>query len=303
MRIGSVSFFEASQAGMQYQQSAIARLSEQIATGKKNLQPADDPVASHTAINLTNVMAVRSQYADNQAHADRLLKQQGVVLKQLRDSIITIRDTALQLSAPYAESQREYVAQQLQLYFDHIMNLANERDYQGNYLFAGTAVRTRPYVPFQPLDPGVTPPDTVANYTEVVRYQGDEGAINIAIDANRSVQVNEPGSYLFGDVFEAIYNLKQAVDVSRPNPAIPPVRDPETATQYAGDQDDSFTLTADDINTAVAKLGQMLDRLERLQTRVAGAQLEVDAARKSTASLLNQDKDALARLEEVDQAA
>lgn len=303
MRIASVNFFEASQAGMQYQQTAIARLSEQIASGKKNLQPSDDPVAANTALNLSNAMAVRTQYADNQDHADRLLKHQGVVLQQIREAIVDIRDTAMQLSAPYEEGQREQVAQQIKLYFDHLMNLANERDYQGNYLFAGTAARTKPYVPMQPIDTAAVPPDTVANYAEVVRYQGNSGVIEVAIDDNRKVRINEPGSDLFVDVFESIYNLKQAVDVTRPNTSIPPVLDPETATEYASDEDDSFELTAADINNAVAKLTEMLDRLEREQTRVAGAQIEVNAARQTTSSLLNQDKDSLARLEEVDQAA
>jgi len=89
------------------------------------------------------------------------------------------------------------VATQVQGIQSQLLSLAN-LSYQGNYVFAGTATQTVPYV----LD---------SNSPSGVTYQGNSGVNNVTLGSQFSLQTNLPGSQLFSasgnDVFQSIQNL------------------------------------------------------------------------------------------------
>jgi flagellar hook-associated protein 3 FlgL len=83
---------------------------------------------------------------------------------------------------------------------DQLVSLANT-SYQGQYVFSGTA-RVQPYVADNTAPSGI-------------RYVGNAGSNSIAIGNGYNLQVNLPGSQVFGtpgsDVFQAMHDLTSAM--------------------------------------------------------------------------------------------
>lgn len=288
MRIGSLTFYEASLFGMQQQQSSITKLTQQIAEDKRILQPSDDPVDALRALSLSDSVAVRSQFVENQLKAEITLNYEQTTLNEVNDALVDARQTITQIAVGQDNTTRTIYSSQLKAAFERLYALANTQDSDGNYIFSGDNAKVQPYVT-------VTPVGTGPNYTKVVNYQGTLGTNTAAIEAGRSVQTSDPGSSIFGDVFETLYKLKQLVDVSG--------FDAETDSKFAGDVNDTFTLTQADITTAITNIDTTLGKVSAATNRVVGALVEVGSAKTTTASYLNLDLDALADINELDQAA
>ena len=93
-------------------------------------------------------------------------------------------------------ADREAIATQVKGIQSQLLSLAN-LTYQGNYVFAGTATQTTPYV----LDP---------NSSSGVTYQGNSGVNSVTLGNHFTLQTNVPGSQLFSsgtDMFQSIQDL------------------------------------------------------------------------------------------------
>ncbi len=62
MRISSVTMFEQSTASMNRQQSDFLKVSQQIASGRRVVNPSDDPQAAARAVGVDQSMAITEQY-------------------------------------------------------------------------------------------------------------------------------------------------------------------------------------------------------------------------------------------------
>jgi flagellar hook-associated protein 3 FlgL len=85
----------------------------------------------------------------------------------------------------YNDTQRGYIAQNLQSQFDYLMGLANSTDANGYYLFSGFKGDTRP---FQQVAGGQ------------VTYAGDDGQRLLQVGGTRQIAVSDSGR----DIFERI---------------------------------------------------------------------------------------------------
>lgn len=288
MRIGSLTFYESGLLGMQQQQSSISKLSRQISADQRLLQPSDDPVDAVRALGLSDSIAIRSQYVENQLKAEVTLKYEKATLDEINQAMLDVRQILVQLSPSQDTATRVNMASQIGAAFNRLYALANTQDSEGNYIFSGDKAKTQSYSTVTPV--GVGP-----NYTKVVNFQGNQGTNNVSIEAGRTVQIGDPGSNIFGNVFEVLYNIKQIVDVSG--------SDPETDANFAGDVNDSFNYTQADITTALNGLDNAIKRVSVVTNRVVGALIEVGSAKTTTTSYLNLDKDSLSDINKLDQAA
>ncbi len=288
MRVGSLTYYQSSLLGMQQQQSSIARLSQQIATDQNILQPADNPVDSVRALSLSDSIAIRSQYTENQTKAEVTLKYEQTTLNEINQAMLDVRQILVQLSPSQDNATRVTLSSQIGAAFDRLYALANTQDSEGNYIFSGDNAKVQAYTT-------VTPVGTGPNYTKVVNYQGTQGTNTATIEAGRTVQTNDPGSNIFGNVFETLYNIKQIVDVSG--------FDPETNSKFSGDVNDSFAYTQADITTALNNLDTSIQKVSVVTNRVVGALADVGSAKTTTTGYLNLDKGSLSDINTLDQAA
>jgi flagellar hook-associated protein 3 FlgL len=179
-------------------QQQILTDERQIASGQSVNVPSDNPAAA----------AVLVRNADQTSQADQFQRSIGGIQGEIQqadaalNSVTTSLQQAISLGVEGANgtnnsADRAAIATQVQGIQSQLLSLAN-LSYQGNYVFAGTATQTTPYV----LDP---------NSTSGVTYQGNTGVNRVTLGNQFSLQTNLPGSQLFsaagGDVFQSIQDL------------------------------------------------------------------------------------------------
>jgi len=283
MRIDSMTYFTSSLAGIQSNQTAISRLNQQIATGLTMLATKDDPVTAVKAMELSNRIAMRTQYAANQDKAELDLNYETVVMEEMSSAMIQARTLLVGVSPSQSVSARNVNAEQLKGVFNHLLGLANTRDPSGNYIFAGYETATKPFVNAGggvPTDYYGTSQIPVAIAPDGTTAPG--GSRWSELDVGRYIQVNDNmdqvirpigGSDLLQELGEAIVNLPGA------------------------------TITQTDIDGYVAVLDTAISKLGLIEHRVAGALTELTDLRASTQALLLNEKNALSDMTQVDQAA
>lgn len=273
MRVSSLSFYSTALTGIRDQQSNIARLSQQIATGEKYLAAKDAPIETSRALMLADRVAVRTQYQANQTQAELTLSEEGTLLEEMSSALTTARGITMNTWSTDSTTRSQMSIQLANLY-THIKDLANAQDSAGNYIFAGHQTDTRPYSQ-SAVYSGSTPP-------QVTSYAGDAGTRETEIDTGRYMQTNDNldtvmQSGMADDLLQTIDELAVAL------------RD-NTATQT-------------DLNDAYAVFSTALANLSSIQSAVAGRQLELADVQASNKNLMLNDQDALTKLQEIDRAA
>ena len=83
MRISTVTMFEQSTASMNRQQSELMKVSQQIASGRRVVNPSDDPQAASRAVGVDQAKAVTEQYSDARISARNSLSQTESILNSV----------------------------------------------------------------------------------------------------------------------------------------------------------------------------------------------------------------------------
>ena len=171
---------------------------QQIASGQSVNVPSDNPAAAAELI----------QNSGQTSEADQFQRSAGSVQGEIQNadstlsSMITSLQRAISLGVEGANgtlnaSDRAALATEVQGIQAQLISLAN-LSYQGNYVFAGTASKTTPYVLNAGSPSGVT-------------YQGNLGVNSVTLGSHFALQTNLPGSQLFSspgnDMFQSIQDL------------------------------------------------------------------------------------------------
>lgn len=180
MRISTNQIFDQSLAAMLNQQAALAQTQNQISTGKRILNPSDDPAGSVQALNLQRELSLTEQYGANATAATNKLQGEESALKSAADILQRVRELAVQgLNDSNTQEDRKAISVEINQLNEQLLSLANTRDSNGDYLFSGFASNTQPY-------------ETIFG-----AYQGDEGQRNLKVGAGVLVATNDPGSAVF----------------------------------------------------------------------------------------------------------
>jgi len=186
MRISTSQIYTGGSSSILDGQSALYKLQNQLSTGKKFLSAKDDPVAAAQVLLNSQSLAITSQYADNQATASDQLGLEEDRLQSIVDSVMYIKEQVVAgNNSSYSDSQREYIAEDLQSQFDFLMGIANSTDANGYYLFSGYQGTTKP---FQQLADGT------------VQYVGDDGQRLMQVGSTRQIAVSDSGSDVFQNI-------------------------------------------------------------------------------------------------------
>ena len=97
MRISTSQIYGTGVSGIERNQSQVVKLQNQIASGRRMLTPADDPVAAARALGITQAKEVESGYAQNQRDANDRLGLVDGQLSALTDLLQSVRDRAVQV--------------------------------------------------------------------------------------------------------------------------------------------------------------------------------------------------------------
>ena len=197
MRIGTALQFHTGIRNIQNQQSELYRAQTQLSSGKRMLSPSDDPLAAMEAMQVEQAKGVNAQFQANQDTAKSKLATLESTLGNLGDNLSAIRTAMIAAgNAAYNDSDRESVAQELSQRLDALVDLANTRDSNGNYVFSGFQSSVKPFEQvFNPL----------TNRDEYT-YRGDQGQVSLQVAPSVNMAIGENGDDVFMRVRDAAGN-------------------------------------------------------------------------------------------------
>ena len=182
MRVSTMASYLTGLGAMQRLQAALDHTQRQISTGRRILNPSDDPVAAARALEFRESIARLEQFDRNAGIAENRLAQEEAVIRSVNDVLQRVRELALQASnATQSDETRGLIAVEIREQLDYLVQLANQKDGNGNYLFAGNLEDVAPVTR--------TGPD--------FSYNGDDGQRLIRIGEGRQVADSDPGSEVF----------------------------------------------------------------------------------------------------------
>jgi flagellar hook-associated protein 3 FlgL len=182
MRISTSQIYNSGLDSIQRQQAEMNRIQQQLASGKRILSPSDDPGGAVQSLQFRDSMARLEQYARNGGLATARLGQEEVVLGQALDGLQRVRELAIQgNNASQTPETRRAIASEIRQQLDQLYELANTRDANGEYIFAGFSSLDRPFVE--------TPAGAV--------YTGGAEARQVAISDTRRIDLGDPGDAVF----------------------------------------------------------------------------------------------------------
>lgn len=208
MRISTLQLYDTGAARIADVQSALAKTQQQVATGRKMLSPSDDPVAAARALEIAQSQSINAQFANNRVQAKNALVFAEGTLGSVTGLLQNAREALISAGNPLlSDSQRTAIATELSSRFQAILGLANTRDAQGNYIFAGFQTSTAPFV------------ETPAG----ANYLGDAGQQQVQVDSNRSLSLGNPGSSVFQgggqDIFQTLKDVMALLQTPVVTPA------------------------------------------------------------------------------------
>jgi flagellar hook-associated protein 3 FlgL len=226
MRISTAQIHQLAVQAMLDQQAQLSKTQSQVATGKRVQTPSDDPVAAVQINNLSQAQSQNGQFTKNSGAATTRLQLEEQSLNDANTVLQRVRELAVQANtATLNNSDRQSIATELKSRQDELLAIANRKDSNGEYLFAGLSGSTQPFV---------------RSNGGSVQYQGDSGARQIQVDASLSVQDSDPGDRLFMNIPAGNGTFTTAAAVSNSGSG---VLDAGTVVNKALWTPDTYTIT------------------------------------------------------------
>jgi len=184
MRLSTSQIYNNGLNGILDQQSLLARLQQQLSSGKRLLSPADDPLAASLAVNLAQTQSMNDAYSENRNKAMQSLGMEDNALQSMVETMQGLMQRVVEAgNGSFSDADRQSLVADLKGIQQQLLGLANSTDGNGQYLFSGYK--------------GFTQPFTFNDLTGEVTYQGDAGQRTIQVDQSRQMAGGDVGTDIF----------------------------------------------------------------------------------------------------------
>jgi flagellar hook-associated protein 3 FlgL len=181
MRLSSLQIFQQGISAITAQQSRLTDTQQQLATGKRILTPSDDPAAASRILDISEDLRLLDQYARNGNMAQAQLSQEELVLADVGTLLQRVRELVVQANnATQSPESRRSIGTEISARSDELQALANTRDSNGEYIFAGFQADTQPFT-----------------RQGSVTYNGDAGQRFLQLGSGSRVAVRDSGIDVF----------------------------------------------------------------------------------------------------------
>jgi flagellar hook-associated protein 3 FlgL len=182
MRVTTADFFTRNLASMQRSESLVAQVQQQLGSGLKLQNPADDPAGAASVSRFNAALAAGASYDTTVQHANAALAAEEGALSSATDVLQRARELAVQgLSAGQSQQSRAGLATEVQALRSQLLSLANGVGANGEHLFGGYSVGAPPFT------------ETAG----VVSFVGDAGQRRLEVGPGNSIAVADAGSTVF----------------------------------------------------------------------------------------------------------
>jgi flagellar hook-associated protein 3 FlgL len=185
MRIATTTFQNDAVSQMDALEAALAKTQQQLSTGLKVQNAADDPTGM-VLVNQMNVeVSASTQYVTNSNTAQTNLGLEQQALSDATNVLQNANSLAVEANnSSLTAAQRGNIATELQQDLQSLVGIANRQDSSGAYLFGGIASSSQPF--------------TQSNNT--VSYNGATQVNQVQIDQNQSISVGDTGATAFMNI-------------------------------------------------------------------------------------------------------
>lgn len=184
-RVTNNTFYRRAFADFKSHQSAIAKLQQQIGSGKKLLRASDDPAGASRALDIKGVINQLDAYGGNAGLADRRLGLEETTLGGVSDLLVRVKELSLAAkSGIQTDETRTAFRVEVEQRLGELLDMANVRDANGDYLFAGFKGNARPF----DLSAGTA------------NYNGDQGVRELQVSVTRKISAGDSGDQVFMQV-------------------------------------------------------------------------------------------------------
>lgn len=267
MRITNQSLLNSILAGMQANGTRLDDLQTRISSGKRVLDPSDDPAATVKILELRTQIGQSQQYSANAEGGIDALEQADDIMVQIDATLQRVRELAT-AAANGTNSADSYQAQAAEL--DHIIrgivDLANT-SVEGKYMFSGWATDQKP----------LTVTEDGSGNVDSISYlattgPGVDGRLNREIAPGIQVPVNVTVQEMFThgtnpttgasiDMLNRLVALRKDITTLSANPA------DATAQQGVGDFLGDLEIAENALLSTHTDVGARVKRLEAAVTR------------------------------------
>ncbi len=183
--------------------SQQAKLQTEVSTGQRIFKPEDDPNAVGRVLNLQTEQRQITQYLSNADRALQLSQASYSTLQQIK----SISDRATEIGtlgggSISPEASKAYASEVDQL-IEQTLQFTNTK-FSGDYIFAGTAVSTSPFVATR---------DPSTNQITSVAFAGNASQAPIQLSENASIAPNTSNTTNLGlrDFLNSLVALRDAL--------------------------------------------------------------------------------------------
>jgi flagellar hook-associated protein 3 FlgL len=254
--------------------SALQQTTDELSSGKRILEPSDNPYGASQVIDLQSQLEGLSTYESN--------AQEGVSWENTAASAMTnigqvtqrVRELLVQgANGTYNQNDLNTMALQVEQLAESVKQDANTQ-YAGEYIFSGTATTTPPY-------------EQGAND----EYKGNEETVSRAVGPGASVTITTNLSALLGNGEAAgdgklLDTLRTIAKNMRGGTAEDREALGSTDLQKLDGNIETLTQLQATAGSAIDQLQTALTRNEDLQTSINGALSNTDSTNIATASIL-----------------
>ena len=147
MKISNSYLFDQATKNIQTAQSDVSKSREQIASGKSLVRPSDDTGKLRSIEILKSQQRKVESYEKSMNYLTDRFQLEESVLGSASDILIRLKDLAIQAANDsMATSDRDIIATEVESLRDELLGIANTRDVEGNFIFAGSKSDTKPFV-------------------------------------------------------------------------------------------------------------------------------------------------------------
>ncbi len=197
MKVSTSQIFERATTQMAQQQSKVATMQTQLATGKQVLRPSDSPEQAGMIQRLSSALNRQDVYSSNLDAINSRLGAEEAALMSSEDIMQRVRELAVQASSDtMSVADRKIIASEVTALRDQLLSLANAQDVSGNYVFSGSMVRDQPFTE-----------DAAGNLV----YQGDQNRMLVDVSDQRQLALNRPGNEVFSSVIRETDGVSERV--------------------------------------------------------------------------------------------
>lgn len=251
MRLSTLYMYKNSAEAMTKRMSQSNDVYLRMSAGKMLLKASDDPAAATDAVKQQDALAKLEMYSSVRSlargaleHQDNILNGVGNLLTTtLKEKIIAAK------SGIYSAEDRKALGEEIKGIRANLLDLANNRDASGNYIFSGFKT------------------DTPA-FDDVGNYRGGDEARRQTVADGTEMQVSHLGKEVFGDIFMVLNDAVAAL----------------TADPDGADYDKNLEAA---LSAASLAVDEGINRLGKAQAEIGTNLQQLDALDLSGAVLIN----------------